>query len=117
MKPIFNILLFAFFILVSSCKDSEDLLVQEKNYVVASSKVDCQGIGPQKCYLIKEKDTQDWQYFYSTIIGFEHEEGFEYELLISEKEVENPPQDSSSIAYTLLKVISKIEKKSENLPN
>ena len=115
MKPIFNILFF--FIFLVSCKDSEGLLVQEKNYIVASSKVDCQGIGHQKCYLIKEKAIEDWRYFYSTIIGFEYEEGFEYELLISEKEVENPPQDSSSIAYTLLKVISKIEKKSENLPN
>ncbi|AUC85833.1 hypothetical protein CW731_11275 [Polaribacter sp. ALD11] len=117
MKTISNILLFAFFLFFASCKDSEGFLVQETNYIVASSKADCQGIGPQKCYLIKEKNTQDWQYLYSTIIGFKYEEGFEYEVLISEKEIENPPQDSSSIAYTLLKVISKIEKTSENLPN
>lgn len=100
----------------SSCEDSENILPLEKTYIVASKRVNCQAEGVQKCYIIKEKGTQNWQYFYSSIIGFSYTEGFEYELLISEKEIDNPPQDASSIEYTLLKVISKIEKTSENLP-
>lgn len=116
MKFKYIILIFTCVLFISSCENSENNFTQEKTFIVASKKVDCQGEGVQKCYLIKEKETQNWQFFYSNIIGFNYVEGFEYELVISEKEISNPPQDASSIEYILLKVISKIEKTSDNLP-
>lgn len=97
-------------LLITSCQDSKNSLAQEKIYIVASKKVDCVGVGPQKCFLVKKNQKEDWQFFYATISGFE------YKLLIAEKRIENPPQDSSSVEYELVKIISKIEKVSENLP-
>lgn len=56
------------------------------------------------------------EFLYSSIIGFTYDEGFEYKILVSEKEIANPPADASSIEYTLLNIISKVEKTSKNLP-
>lgn len=110
------LIIFVTVLCISSCEDSEKNLGKEKTYTVASKRIDCEGVATQKCYLIKKNGEQNWNYFYSEIIGFNYEEGFEYELLISETPIENPLQDTSSIAYKLLKVISIIEKTSENLP-
>ena len=99
-----------------SCENNESSEI-EKTFIVASKKVDCMGLAPQKCFLIKEKNQQNWQYLYDSISNFEYEEGFEYEILVSQKEIENPPQDASSIETKLIEILSKIEKTSENLPN
>lgn len=111
-------LLFMMIFSIISC-EKNDVTTVEKTLIIASEKVNCTVVGvlPQLCFLIKEESTQNWEYFYDSIIGFTYEEGFEYEVLVSEREIENPPQDASSIETTLIKVISKIEKTSENLPN
>ena len=98
-----------------SCENN-DLTINEKTLIIASKKADCVGLVPQKCLLAKEKTSENWEYFYDGISGFIYEEGFEYKILVSEKEIENPPQDASSLKTTLIKIISKIEKTSENLP-
>lgn len=112
MKKI--VALFVFCSFVWSC-ESDDI-VSEKTLIIASKKADCVGFIPQKCFLIKENEAQDWQYFYDTIDGFEYEEGFEYTITVSKREIENPPQDASSIVTTFVEIISKIKKESENLP-
>ncbi|WP_439130145.1 DUF4377 domain-containing protein [Polaribacter sp.] len=100
---------------LTSCEDKNSNQA-EKTLIVASQKADCVGVAPQKCFLVKENDAQNWTYFYDSIINFEYEEGFEYELVVRESEIKNPPQDASSIKTTLVQIISKIEKTSENLP-
>jgi hypothetical protein len=100
-----------------SCENNNIIQENNKTITVASKKVDCVGVGPQTCLLIKKENQESWTYFYDTIIGFEYEEGFEYEILVSERNIKNPPQDASSIETTLITIISKIEKPSENLPN
>ncbi|PQJ80024.1 hypothetical protein BTO18_12955 [Polaribacter porphyrae] len=99
-----------------SC-DDDNTLASQKTITVASKTVDCIGFVSQKCLLIKDKNQQDWNYFYDTITGFTYEEGFEYEIIIAQREIENPPQDASSIETTLVSITSKIKKTSENLPN
>ena len=113
MKSI-NLLLVTIIVLFSSCNLDEEN--SEKTVIVASAKKDCVGAFPQECLLIKENEQENWQYFYDGILGFTYEEGFEYILVVSENEIINPPQDVSSIETTLIKIISKIEKTSENLP-
>lgn len=103
-------------ILIFSCENN-GINELEKTIIIASKKVECVGIVPQKCLLVKENHHQNWQYFYDSIDGFTFEEGFEYELLVLEREIKNPPQDASSIETILIKVISKVEKTSTNLPN
>ena len=110
-KPL---LLTTIFLLFSSCNLDEENI--EKTIIVASAKADCVGAFPQECLLVKENEQQNWEYFYDSILGFTYEEGFEYVLIVSEKEIMNPPQDASSIQTTLIRLVSKIEKSSENLP-
>ena len=78
-----------------------------KTLYVGPKLVDCEAVAPQKCLLVKENPEDEWSLFYGQIEGFDHEEGFEYELLVEERVIENPPADASSIELTLIEVISK----------
>lgn len=110
-------IIFSFFLVVLFSCENNNSILSEKTLIIASKKSDCVGLLAQKCLLIKENDQQNWEYFYDSIIGFTYEEGFEYKVLISEKEIESPTQDASSIEYKLINVVSKLKKVSENLPN
>ncbi|MGA0555308.1 DUF4377 domain-containing protein [Larkinella sp. VNQ87] len=74
---------------------------------VADHQVDCTGVGPQKCLLIKEGDATNWAYFYQQIEGFEYTAGFEYKLRVRRENVKNPPADGSSARYVLVEVLEK----------
>lgn len=110
-----NITFLLFYISLVSCENNE-LTSSKKTLIIASEKIECQGFVPQLCFLIKENSEQNWKYFYDSIIGFNYEEGFEYKIIVEQNEIEDPPQDASSIETTLIEIISKIEKTSENLP-
>lgn len=83
---------------------------------VASQQGDCVGVVPMKCLLVKQEGQTDWQFFYSTIEGFNYEPGYEYVLEVKVDSINNPAADQSSLKYTLIKEISKEEKISEGLP-
>lgn len=74
---------------------------------VAPTTVDCVGVGPQRCLLVKERPDEEWGYFYSSIAGFTHETGYSYTLLLERSQVSNPPADGSSYEYRLLRVLAK----------
>jgi hypothetical protein len=78
------------------------------NFIVEvdSKEADCVGLVPRKCLLVK-KDGEDWKLWYAPIQGFNFEPGFHYTLEISQKTLPNPPADSSSIEYSLVKEIEK----------
>lgn len=79
----------------------------EKTVYVGPQMVDCTGVAPQKCLLVKENPEDEFRMFYDTIAGFEFEPGYEYELIIREEQTENPPADASSIKWTLVKIVSR----------
>lgn len=112
MKQIKFILLFTVISLgITSCatKNTEYM-------TVASKQVNCTGVAPQKCLLIKTDEFPDWTYLYQNIEGFEYQEGNEYILKVKIKKIKNLAADFSSIRYVLQKEISKTKKVSENLP-
>ncbi|WP_088444588.1 DUF4377 domain-containing protein [Flavobacterium oreochromis] len=77
-------------------------------YISAETKPCSTGLMETQCMLVKwTKDQKEWEYFYSSIQGFKYEIGNEYELIIKEEKIKNPPADGSSIKYTLIKEISK----------
>ncbi|MGB0388596.1 MAG: DUF4377 domain-containing protein [Ardenticatenaceae bacterium] len=78
----------------------------EKTLFVGPEEVDCQGVAPQKCYLVKDDPNGEWEYFYDQIVGFEWEAGYHYELRVRITPVENPPADASSVTYELIELIS-----------
>ncbi len=79
---------------------------------IAPFEVDCVGVGPQKCMLIKGEGQSDWEYFYDQIEGFIFEEGHEYVLEVKTEDVPNPPADAFSIRYILIRQISKVKSSS-----
>lgn len=80
-------------------------LFETKTLYVDSKLADCVGVGPQKCMLIKENPDSDWQMFYDKIEGFDYQEGIQYKIQVMITDVENPPADSSSLKYTLIKIL------------
>ncbi|MEW7289700.1 DUF4377 domain-containing protein [Aquimarina sp. 2304DJ70-9] len=94
------ILVLSVMVLFSACQET-------KRVFIGGHLVDCEGVAPQKCMLYKENIANDWTYFYDTIEGFDYEEGYTYELEIVVNQIENPPEDGSSLHYTLVKILSK----------
>lgn len=80
---------------------------ETKSLYIGPKLEDCTGVGPQKCMMVKEDPDDDYQYFYQPIEGFEYEEGYEYEIVVTVEKVENPPADGSSLKYSLVKIVNK----------
>ena len=78
----------------------------EKRLYVGPAMVDCVGVAPQQCLLIKENVEDQWQFWYDPIEGFDYEEGFLYELLVEEGTVKNAPADASTITLKLKEIVS-----------
>lgn len=74
---------------------------------VGAEQVDCVGVAPQRCLLVKENAESEYVFFYDAIEGFEWEEGHKYELLVEVTEIDNPPADGSSLQYRLIEVVDK----------
>jgi hypothetical protein len=75
---------------------------------VAPTQVDCVGMMPQKCLLVRLDPADPWIYHYDGIENFTYEPGFHYELLVRQRTLRNPPQDSSSREWRLIAVVSKV---------
>ena len=98
-------------LVLAACGGAPEINTEEpednvKTVFIGPELVDCVGEAPQKCMQIKENPEDDYQYFYDQIEGFDYEEGYEYELLVKEENVENPPADASSLKWTLVEVVN-----------
>lgn len=93
--------------LLSACRggptDPAELLVLH----VAPERVECVGVEPQTCLLIRSEQGGEWELFYDRIEGFTHEPGYRYTLLVERSEVRNPPQDGSSYRWRLVRVVER----------
>jgi hypothetical protein len=94
-------LLLAAMIAVASCADPRSILY------VGPERVECTGVGPQLCLLVKERPDADWEYFYEGLEGFAYEPGYTYKLLVRKGRVENPAADASSIRWRLIRILEK----------
>jgi len=74
---------------------------------VAPDKVDCVGVGPQQCFLVKEHPDEAWGNFYGEILGFTYEPGYTYTLLVEWRRIRNPPADGSNREYRLLGILAR----------
>lgn len=74
---------------------------------VGAETVDCVGVAPQQCLLIKFNPNDNWEFEYDGINGFEYEAGFEYELRVRRVDVADPPADGSLFYYELVEMVSK----------
>jgi hypothetical protein len=86
-----------------------DGVAVEKVIYVGPKQVDCVGVAPQKCLLVKENSSEPYSMFYGQIEGFSYEEGYEYVILVNETTVLNPPADASNKKWELISILSKVE--------
>jgi len=75
---------------------------------VQHHKASCQGEGVRLCMLVRDSDQSPWIYFYDQIEGFEYDWGYQYELRVQTTEIENPPADGSSMAFSLIDQVNKV---------
>ena len=68
---------------------------------------ECVGVGPRTCMLTRPSANGNWNLMYSGIQGFDYEWGFDYEVRVRSRGIENPPADASSRVYELVSIISK----------
>lgn len=121
MKKLVYILLFVCAFSLVSCDELKretkiyELVVASKKYITPESENKDETFTPEH-YWVKKNGADRWTFFSTHIRGFEYEEGFEYEIIVEGKEILFPPADGDSMTYSLKKLISKIEKESEGLP-
>jgi len=76
-----------------------------KTYYIAPYKVNCTGVAPMKCLLVKTDLDSLWTNFYAPINGFVHKAGYQYIIKVSETKLTNQATDASSITYELKEII------------
>lgn len=87
---------------------------EEQTLFVGAEQVECTGVAPQMCLLVKENVEDEYTFFYDSIEGFNWEAGFEYELIVAVSNVPEPiPADASSLRYQLVEIVSQTAVSSE----
>lgn len=106
-------------IMLSACSTARK--VTEKTIYISAETKSCQlGEMQAECMQVKwTKSQKDWENFGQTtdIEGFTFEKGYEYELVIHETKVDNPPADAPSIKYKLVKLLAKTKLSNEEQSN
>ena len=78
---------------------------------INSAKVACTGVGPMSCLQIQkgsEIEPGAWEFFYSSIKGFDYEPGNIYQIKVKVTDKEGPiPADASSKNYELVEIMNK----------
>lgn len=76
-----------------------------EEWFVADKQVDCTGVAPQKCLVVRKTDTPDWKYFYSPIKGFKFQDGVtqKIQVRIRRKPV---PTDLTALEFKQIKIVS-----------
>jgi Domain of unknown function (DUF4377) len=77
---------------------------------VAAQTMTCQQwYGPEECLQVRSDAADAWEPLYFGIVGFTHEEGFEYELRVAEFTIRNPPADGSSRELRLVRIVKRVQ--------
>jgi hypothetical protein len=80
---------------------------EKKLHIGATTKTCIAGEMETRCMQVKwSKDQKEWENFYGNIDGFAYQEGKEYELIVKEEKINNPPADATTKRYKLIKIVS-----------
>ena len=74
---------------------------------VDAHRVACTGEARTQCLRVRVLPDTSWRLFYDRIEGFTYEQGYRWRLEVERRRVPNPPADGSSVAYRLVRVISR----------
>lgn len=78
---------------------------EERTLEVAPYKGACVGLFHTLCLQVREPGTTDFLNMFETPRDFDFEWGFNYVIVVEEREIENPPADGSSIERTLERIL------------
>ena len=67
----------------------------------------CTGMPPKVCYQVKYSNSENWETFYSEILGFKYESGYRYLLKVNRIKRKNIPADGSAYAYRLVGIVKR----------
>jgi len=75
---------------------------------VASMKSMCQQWwGASECLLVRLDDADPWRPLLDGIVGFTHEQGYEYTLRVQEVLIEDPPADGFARELRLMRIVKR----------
>ncbi|MEY4589560.1 MAG: hypothetical protein RL497_1636 [Pseudomonadota bacterium] len=106
MKIFFASIFFA--LCITGCAGSGEQNRKTKIVEIESSLYPCYGEGLALCMQVKEEG-KSYRLINGEIAGFNYTFGHTYMLEIEETPIVNPPQDGSSVARKLVRIVSKIE--------
>jgi len=95
--------------------DSDSDTYRSSDLYLNHYKSECGSFELTLCVQSRVAENDDWSFFYDRIEGFEYEWGFNYKIKVKIDDIDNPPEDSSSIKYTLLEIIEKIKEPTTSL--
>lgn len=78
----------------------------ETTLFVAAETVDCVSTMPQTCLQVRYAPDEELGWLYDGIVGFDHEEGSEYELQIRILPIPHPEPDRGLLEYELIEIVS-----------
>jgi hypothetical protein len=73
---------------------------------IAPELAECTGVGLMECMQVAYEEGGPSELFYETIDGFTFEEGTSSVIDVRVEQVDSPPADGSSLAFTLVEVVS-----------
>lgn len=111
MKYFLSLIVGILLIACSSASREESLIDMR----VSHRTVNCVSEMEGECLLVQEGEaigTADWKYFYfkDSIIGFDYEPGYIYDLVVKKTESPDPMADASAWRYELVRIKSKVKK-------
>lgn len=86
-----------------------------RTYEVAPHKVVCTGEGFRFCLQVRTPGTTEWGFAYDVPQGFEFEWGVTQRIVVDERNLENPPEDGSSVERTLVRVEARTSDPADSL--
>ena len=93
------------------CDRSGALITPEKEnietLIIGPYTETCQGFIEQQCYLEFNEESQEWEFFYEGIQGFDFVPGYIYTLKVRLEDRGTEIQDVGRYAYHLIEVLSK----------
>lgn len=95
---------------ISRCGPNTEILI------IGPYKTTCIGAFEQECYLEFNEESQQWEFFYDGIRGFDFELGFIWTLKVSLHAYNGNIQDVGLYAYRLIEVLSKEEASVDERP-
>jgi heat shock protein HslJ len=110
MKKVFLWLLILLLVLsLAACEQLGSVdQARPKTIYVASQMVDCEAQSPRTCFLVKENPDEQWRVWNDAIDGFQFEPGFEYELIVSESEIDDPTSAGTAVSWSLTEIVEKV---------